>query len=67
MYSVDYPLEDNRDGSRSLEEVQKRRWLTEKELNIFAHKNAEKLFKVKIKESSIFIGVYKSPKRRYCS
>ena len=48
MYSVDYPLEDNMDGSRFLEEVRKTGWLTEEQFEMFAYKNAERLLNVKI-------------------
>lgn len=51
MYSVDYPLEDNRDGKRFLEEVEKSGWLTDEELEMFAYRNAEKLLKVQISKA----------------
>ncbi len=47
LYSVDYPLEDNMDGNRFLQEVEKSGWLTQEELEMFAYKNAEKLLGVK--------------------
>ncbi|KAF7560948.1 hypothetical protein G7046_g3198 [Stylonectria norvegica] len=48
LYSVDYPLEDNMDGKRFLEEVAKSGWLTDEEMEAFAYRNAEKLLKIKV-------------------
>ncbi|KAH8892191.1 2-amino-3-carboxymuconate-6-semialdehyde decarboxylase [Thozetella sp. PMI_491] len=50
LYSVDYPLEDNMDGRRFLDEVQKSGWLTEEQFKMFAYKNAEELLKVRLSD-----------------
>ena len=49
LYSVDYPLESNLDGSQFIRDLQNSGLVTEEELEMIAYKNAEKLLGVKAK------------------
>ncbi|KAF4964438.1 hypothetical protein FSARC_7624 [Fusarium sarcochroum] len=47
LYSVDYPFEKNENGTKWMEELQRSGLVTEDELEMIAHKNAEKLLRLK--------------------
>jgi predicted TIM-barrel fold metal-dependent hydrolase len=49
LYSVDYPLEDNKDGRAFFEAVESSGLLNEEDLKMFAYGNAERLLKIKLK------------------
>lgn len=46
MYSVDYPFSDVLDGWELVQELAKRKVLTNDEMDLFAYKNAEKLLRL---------------------
>ena len=49
MYSVDYPFERNEKGLEWFEQLERSGLLTEEQLEMIAHRNAERLLKVQIK------------------
>jgi predicted TIM-barrel fold metal-dependent hydrolase len=53
MFSVDYPLEDNKDGRKFIDELRGSGLLTPEELEMVAYRNAEKLLHVKTKSADL--------------
>jgi predicted TIM-barrel fold metal-dependent hydrolase len=49
LYSVDYPLSTNKRGKKFIEQIRKSNLMDEKQLEMFAYRNAESLLKVKAK------------------
>jgi len=47
LYSVDYPFSTNEMGKQFIDEIQGSKLMSEKELEMFTYRNAEKLLKIK--------------------
>jgi predicted TIM-barrel fold metal-dependent hydrolase len=47
LYSVDYPFSTNERGKEFIEQIRKSSLMDEKQLEMFAYRNAERLLKVK--------------------
>ncbi|KAF9059969.1 hypothetical protein BDP27DRAFT_1237725, partial [Rhodocollybia butyracea] len=51
MFSVDYPFSKNETGQKYLEEIRKSGLVSEEEFEGIAHRNAERLLKIKVSEN----------------